>query len=167
MHDISTYDFLQANFHKSMLEDNGDSIETPLDPNEDQDNADSQLDGDTSTTLLAFLSKQKSTAHPGNVANVLSTSKSKNAKGARFMPKSDASSSKDDEITINGKKYCQVQSHHIYYSVSSHKLRRIGLLIDGGANGGIAGDNVCIMLRNLIEWLMSGVLITTKSLISL
>ncbi len=64
------------------------------------------------------------------------------------MAKSNASPSKDDEIVINGKKYCQVQSHCIYYSVSSHKSCRIGSLVDRGANGGIAGDNVCIIEKS-------------------
>ena len=125
-----------------MTEDNDNSVEAAPDPNEDLADAESQQDEDTSTALLAFLSKQKSTAHPGHLANVLSTSKSKNAKGARFMPKSDTDPSKSNEITINGKKYRQVQSHCIYYSVSSHKSRRIGSLVDRGANGGIAGDDL-------------------------
>ncbi len=58
------------------------------------------------------------------------------------MTKSDTSLSKDDEIVINGKKYCQVQSHCIYYSVSLHKSHRVGSLVDRGANGGIAGNNI-------------------------
>jgi len=148
LHDISVYDFLQANLHESLLEDNGGSIEIPPDPNKDQVDVNPQLDEDTSTALLAFLSKQKSTTHPGHLANVLSTSKSKNAKGARFMAKSDASPTKDDEIVINGKKYCQVQSHRIYYLVSSHKSCRVGSLIDRGANRGIAGNDVRIIEKS-------------------
>ena len=64
------------------------------------------------------------------------------------MPKSDADSSKGDEIMINGKKYRQVQSHRIYYSVSSHKSSRIGSLVDRGANGGIASDDVRIIEKS-------------------
>jgi len=142
------YDFLQANLHESLLEDKEDSIEIPPAPDEDQADSGPQLNEDTSTALLAFLSKQKSNAHPGHLANVLSTSKSKNAKGARFMAKSDASPTKDDEIVINGKKYRQVQSHCIYYLVSSHKSRRIGSLVDRGTNRGIAGDDVCIIEKS-------------------
>ncbi len=105
MHNISAYDFLQANFHESLPEDNDDTAGTAADPNEDLADAEPQPDEDASTALLAFLSKQKSATHPGHLANVLSTSKSKNAKGARFMTKPDTDSSKNDEITINGKKY--------------------------------------------------------------
>jgi len=140
LHDISAYDFLQANLHESLLEDTDDSNEIPPAPDEDQADSVPQLDEDTSTALLAFLSKQKS-AHPGHLTNVLSTSKSNNVKGARFMTKSDANPSKDDEIIINGKKYCHVQSHCIYYLVSSHKSWRVGSLIDRSTNSGIAGDN--------------------------
>ncbi len=148
LHSISAYNFLQANFHENLQDDNGDSIEIPPAPNEDQANDNPQLNEDTSTALLAFLSKQKSNAHPGHLANVLSTSKTKNAKGAKFMTKSDASSHKDDEIVINGKKYHQVQSHHVYYSVSSHKSRKISSLVDRGANGGIAGNDVHIIEKS-------------------
>jgi len=148
LHNISAYDFMQANFHESLTEDNDNSVEAGPDTTEDLADTEPQLDEDTSTALLAYLSKQKSTTHPGHLANVLSTTKSKNAKGARFMPKSDTDSSKGDEITINGKKYRQVQSHRIYYSVSSHKSRRIGSLVDRGANGGIAGDDVRIIEKS-------------------
>ncbi len=125
-----------------------DSNEIPPAPDEDQADSGPQLDEDTSNALLAFISKQKSTAHPRHLANVLSTSKTKNAKGARFMTKSDASPSKDDRVVINDKRYCQVQAHCIYYSVSSHKSRRVGLLVDRGTNDGIAGDNICIIEKS-------------------
>ena len=147
MHNISAFDFLQANFH-SLLDEDGDPIEIPPDPDEDQADPAHQLDEDTSTVLLAFLSKQKSAAHPGHLENVLSTSKNKNAIGARFISKSDASPPKDNEIVINGKKYHQVQSHRIHYSVSAHKSKRVGSLVDRGANGGIAGDDIGIIEKS-------------------
>ena len=109
LHDISAFDFLQANLHESLLDKIKDPIEIPPDPDKDQADARPQLDEETSTALLAFLSKQKSAAHPGHLANVLSTPKSRNAKGAKFMTKPDTSSPKDDKVVINGKKYCQVQ----------------------------------------------------------
>ncbi len=148
LHNVSAFDFLQANLHDHLLDEIKDPVDIPLDPDEDQGDTGPQLDDDTSTVLLAFLSKQKSTAHPGHLANILSTSKNKNAKGARFKTNSDASSPKDDEITVNGKKYCQVQAHCIYYSASSHKSCKVGSLIDRGANGGIAGDDIHIIEKS-------------------
>jgi len=62
--------------------------------------------------------------HPGHLANVLSTSKTKHAKDAKFMNKPKARPSplpKEEEIVVNDKRYHQVQVHHIFYSVSSHK----------------------------------------------
>ena len=64
------------------------------------------------------------------------------------MSKPDAGPSpppKDDEIVVNGKQYCQVQAHCIFYSVSSHKSQKAGSLVDRGANGGIAGDDIRII----------------------
>jgi len=77
------------------------------DPDDDHGDAEAQVDEDTSTALLAFLSKQQGSTHPGHLANILSTfSKTKNAKGAKFMSKPNAdppSPPTDDEIVVNGK----------------------------------------------------------------
>ena len=54
----------------------------------------------------------------------------------------------DEKIVVNGKRYHQIQVHCIFYSVSSHKSQRDGSLIDRGANGGIAGDDVCIIEKS-------------------
>jgi len=56
--------------------------------------------------------------------------------------------SKDEEIVVNGKRYCQVHAYCILYSVSSHKLCKAGSLVDRGANGSIAGDDVHIMEKS-------------------
>ncbi len=77
------------------------------------------------------------------------------------MAKSDASPPKDDEVVINGKKYCQVQSHCIYYLVSSHKSRRVGSLVDRGAMVALL-VTMFVSLRNLIEQSMSEVLTITR-----
>jgi len=121
LHNVSAFDFLLANLHEHLLDVIKDPVDIAPEPDDDHGDAGSQLNEDTSTVLLAFLSKQKSAMHPGHLANVLSTSKNKNAKGARFKTNSDASSPKDDKIVINGKRYHQVQVHHIFCSVSSHK----------------------------------------------
>jgi len=47
-------------------------------------------------------------------------------------------------LVINGKKYQQGNVHALY-SVSAHKLNQSGSLADYGANGGVAGDNICII----------------------
>ena len=100
LHNISAYDFLQANIHDLQLDDMEDTDSTPPDPDDDHGEDEAQVDEDTSTALLAFLSKQQGSTHPGHLANVLSTSsKTKNAKGAQFISKPDAGPPKDDEIS--------------------------------------------------------------------
>ena len=63
-------------------------------------------------------------------------------------PTADPPPPKDEEIVVNGKRYCQVHAHCIFYSVSSHKSQRVGSLVDRGANGGIAGDDVHIIEKS-------------------
>jgi len=116
-----------------------DTDNTPLDPDDETWDAEAQAEGNNSTELLAFLSKQK------GCTNVLSMSKHKNAKGIKFMSKPNtipAPPSMDEEIVVNSKWYHQVHAHCILYSVSSHKSHKPGLLIDRGANGGIAGNDI-------------------------
>jgi len=61
---------------------------------------------------------------------------------------SPAPPSKDEEIVVNGKQYHQVHAHCILYSVSSHKSCKPGLLVDRGSNGGIAGNDICIIEKS-------------------
>ncbi len=124
----------------------------PPDPDDDHGKEDIQ-DDDNSTELLAFLSWQQVPSHPGHLANVLSTSKAKGAKGVKFANKLNAGSPsppKDEEIVVNGKRYCQIQGHWIFYSVSSHKSCKVGSLVGRGANGGISGEDVCIIEKSEI-----------------
>ncbi len=99
------YDFLQANIHDLHMEDIQDNDNSPMDPDDDHGDAGSQAEEDNSTKLLTFLSKQKGSTHPSHLANVLSTSRAKNAKGAMFMskPSADPPPPKDEEIVVNGK----------------------------------------------------------------
>ena len=52
-----------------------------------------------------------------------------------------------NEITIDGKRYRQINTHKIEYAVSAHRASKTGALVDRGANGGIAGEDVCIISR--------------------
>jgi len=128
-----------------------DTDNTPPDPDDDHGAAEAHAEEDNSTELLAFLSKQKGSTFPGHLANVLSTSKTKNAKGVKFMSKPNASHApppKDEEIVVNGKQYHQVHAHCILYSVSSHKSHKTGSLVDRGSNDGIAGNDVHIIEKS-------------------
>jgi hypothetical protein len=72
---------------------------------------------------------------PGNIQRVLSTTMSKSSGGKR------------DEITVNGKQYRSVNTAKIIYCTASHRQTRRGALVDRGANGSMAGDNVRVIDR--------------------
>ncbi len=150
LHNIIAFGFIQANTHDLQLKSIKDNNNTPLDPDNDHVGDDPQNESN-STELLAFLTKQQGYTHPGHLANGLSTSKTKNAKGTKFMGTPTAGllpPCKDEEIVINGRRYQQVQMHHILYSVFSHKSHKAGSLVDRGTNGGIVGDDVCIIEKS-------------------
>jgi len=114
----------------------------------------SPMGNDTGNEILAFLSKQPASNHPGHLVNVLSTSESKSSLGSKYLPKAHArtpSPPKDNEIIVNGKKYQQVNTHTINYSVSIHKSSQVGSLVDCGANGGIAGGDVHAIEKTILH----------------
>ena len=51
------------------------------------------------------------------------------------------------EITLDGKTYCQINVHRIY-NVSKHCTTSHESLVDRGANGGIAGNDVRIISKD-------------------
>ena len=54
VHNISAFDFLQANMHDLQLDDIEDTNNTPADPDDDHGDAGAQADEDASTKLLVF-----------------------------------------------------------------------------------------------------------------
>jgi hypothetical protein len=59
-----------------------------------------------------------------------------------------AKKSTDAEIiVVNGKKYRSVNVPAVRYSISAHRSSKSGALVDRGANGGVAGDDVRIIFK--------------------
>jgi hypothetical protein len=87
----------------------------------------------SATPLFAHMAKMKD-IHPGDVTRVLSQSM---AKGA--APPARKLVVQDSVTTF----YASHQ--HIQYWASGHRQVRNGALVDRGANGGIAGDDVQII----------------------
>jgi len=54
LHNISAFDFLQANMHDLQLDDIEDTDNTPPDPDDDHGDAEAQVDEGTSTALLDY-----------------------------------------------------------------------------------------------------------------
>ena len=106
----------------------------PSTENVDADN-DTSAHEDTFATkeqpLLAHLTKKKPLP-PGNVKQLLSPSANNSNKPAQ-----------PQEFNVNGVTYRQVNIATITYSISScHANGHKGSLVDHGANGGIAGNDV-------------------------
>jgi hypothetical protein len=123
LHDISAMEYL-VQFHRSVIGDveNGDGppVEIPPEP-----------DPLTSAPLLAHMARKKNIP-PGDIQRVLSQSMAKSATPRK-------------SIVQDGVTYYANQ--HILYSASSHRQGRTGALIDRGANGGIAGEDVRVINR--------------------
>jgi hypothetical protein len=88
----------------------------------------------SATPLFAHMAKKKD-IHPGDVTRVLSQSM---AKGAAPPARK--------SVVQDGVTY-YAANQHIQYWASSHRQVRTGALVDRGANGGIAGDDVWIINR--------------------
>ncbi len=94
---------------------------------------------DTSTTLLANVTK-RSDMHPGDLRKVMSKSLNKPSAMKREV----------HEVTIDGKVYRAVNMTRVEYEVSerTRHSKSPGSLMDRGANGGVAGDDVRVISTN-------------------
>ena len=87
--------------------------------------------------LFSHISQRERKFPPRDLRRVLSKTMS--------HAKNPPSNNIDDEITIDGKKYRKINVHKLTYNVSVHKGLRTGALVDRGANGGIAGEDVRVI----------------------
>jgi hypothetical protein len=125
LHEISAAEYLAYNHQMSLGETFDDSklaIEIPPEPDP------------PATLLFAHMAKKKD-IHPGDIHRVLSQSMAKgSAPPAR------------KSVVQDGVTY-YAANQHIQYWASSHCQVRTGALVDCGANGGIAGDDVWVSNR--------------------
>ena len=106
---------------------------------------------DSATTLLAHLTERKK-ADPGDIRHALSSTLARLPKGKKDDSTKDSITvdgkeyrqvEKSKQVMINGKDYRQVNETRVVYDVSKReRKRRNGSLMDRGANGGVAGDDV-------------------------
>ena len=118
LHEMSAYDFLQANLHEVGSED-----EQSDNTFHDATMGDLETNGGTDTTLLVNAAKTGKHLPPGDIRRILSSTGTK-------------SQSSTLEANI-----------HVTYSVSNHRTSSQKSLVDHGANGGIAGNDVCVIHR--------------------
>ena len=58
-----------------------------------------------------------------------------------------------NSLVIDGKRYVQVDHHCLQYQIASHEKSngKIASLIDRGANGGLAGEDVRIIEKTMTD----------------
>jgi hypothetical protein len=133
---VAAYDFIQAHLHELQTDDTPSTLSEPASNDSSGHSPDDcTLNVDDSRKLLAHLTK-RTTLPPGDLQRVLSSSINK--------PKTTIPPPNTD-IHINGKTYRQVNTAKTLYVASDHCTVRRGALVDRGANGGIAGDDVRII----------------------
>ncbi len=99
---------------------------------------------------------QSERGNPGDIFNVLtSSSKSKHTASKQApansvnVSKTSSNNSNKDFVVVNGKRYYSANTRRItYYSHSLSSSNITGSLVDRGANGGIAGDDVLVLERS-------------------
>jgi hypothetical protein len=134
---IDAYEFLQAHLHELGSEQSSVSFsEQSTDLGHPPDKRTSASD-DSKQTLLSHMTK-RAPLPPGDLQRVLPLS----------INKAKTPDNKGQDININSKVYRQVNMVNTVYLASDHHTIRRGALVDRGANGGIAGDNVRIIHKS-------------------
>ena len=112
LHDMSALDFFQK-FHHSTPEPDGSAAHDPSDGQ-----------------LLINASSSNKHISPADIRKVLSSAKNK-MQTSTISP----------DMQINGSTYRRINTHSTYH-VSEHQQTHTSSLVDRGANGGIAGNDV-------------------------
>ena len=144
LHAISAADFLQQmNLHDSSagVSDAASASMAGASADVTPDTSTLPDDDPSASGLMAMVSQRQGTPAkgssnrppPGDLRRVLGGSGSK-------KPPDD-----DTIISLNGKRYRQINVHKVTYHVSQHKSSSLGSLIDCGANGGLAGADVRVI----------------------
>ena len=118
LHEISAYDFLQLNMHDLMT---GNPTDDPTTVDEVANESEGVDDGPNDSTLLVNAAKSsKSSLSPGDIQRVLSKSSTRSMNMA-----------------------------HIVYTTSASRVSGVQnlSLVDRGANGGLAGDDVRVISK--------------------
>jgi hypothetical protein len=122
LHEISAYDFLQANLHETQDTNTTDDTEF-----HDAKEVDTAEDGEEdSPNLLVNAAKSSTPLNPGDIRRVMS--KSSNRHNSPRKSKS--------MLTANV---------HFMYRVSSHQSKTTQYLVEHGSNGGVAGEDVRVI----------------------
>ena len=117
LHEMSAFDFLQAQVHDLVDPDHPDT-DDPTPPADESTHCDLETDSDT--RLVNAAKSSKSNLAPGDIRRVMSQS---------------------------SKRQQSINATHIVYDISAHRASSSLSLVDRGANGGLAGTDVRIIHR--------------------
>ena len=124
---------------------------------------------DDNTALLAYITQQKPLPSGTDIRSILASAHLRqkngvnapvNTKGAPVASNFTSSASSGSEITVNGKRYVQADTHHVNYRIAESATEdstKISSLIDRGANGGLAGQDVRLIETTLRMADVSGI----------
>jgi hypothetical protein len=127
LHEMSAYDFIQAQLHEVQANALDDAEEF-------HDAQDKEVaDDDPADTVLINSAKSSSKLQPGDIHCVMSNA-SKHHQGS-------GEKSGDPKGKLQA-------TMHITYHVSAHQTCVTQSLVDHGANGGVAGEDVCIISKS-------------------
>ena len=130
LHEISAYDFIEANIHDLRLGSEGDVDDADKEPESHDDSPSEEA------TLLAHATKREELS-PADLRRVLSSTAARN-------PRKPEGDRPNKEVIIDGKKFRQVNVARTY-RVSAHETALYESLADRGANGGVAGEDVRVI----------------------
>jgi hypothetical protein len=133
---VAAYNFIQAHLHELQSDHTPSTISEPASNDSLGSSPDDRtLNVNDFRKLLAHLTK-RTALPPGDLQRALSSSIKK--PNTTIPPPA-------TNININGKTYRQVNMARTLYIASDHRTVRRGALVDRGAGGGIAGDDVHII----------------------
>ena len=127
LHEISAYEYLQANVHETTHDSTDDDPDQYHEAKESED-----PDDDRGSTLLINSAATNSALTPGDIRRVMSNT-SKRYQG---------NTGKDTKNPTRDIKM------HVTYNVSSHRSIDRQSLVDRGSNGGVAGNDVRVISKS-------------------
>ena len=127
LHEISAYDFLQANIHETAQDSADDDADEYHEAHEVE-----EQDKNQESTLLVNSTTARNTLTPGDIRRVMSTA------SKRYQS---ATGTKPSKSTLDVKM-------HVTYTVSAHRSINQHSLIDRGSNGGVAGNDVRVISKS-------------------
>ena len=120
LHEISAFDFLQANLHDSSLDPGNEEMFDSSEVETPTDNEDSSVDNPSDTILVNTATSSKTKLPPGNIRRVMSKTSTRSINMANIVYNASASKTS-----------------------GAHQLS----LVDRGANGGLAGGDVRVIFK--------------------